>query len=158
MGGERVWESRSTYLCRQVTEGPIPEKPPTEEAPAPLPVRATWELPSSLGRRYAAASGDCNPIHLHPLAAKLFGFPRHIAHGMWTFARCLAEAGTPEHFTARAEFRAPVLLPGTVTYGSRNGTFEVRGGVRDEVRGASVRTGSTTGGRLPLTGRLERNA
>ncbi|WP_326694270.1 MaoC family dehydratase [Streptomyces sp. NBC_01766] len=77
---------------------------------------ATWELPAGLGRRYGAASGDRNPIHLSPLTARLFGFPRAIAHGMWTAARCLAEAGTPDAVRVRIGFRAPVLLPGTVTY------------------------------------------
>ena len=27
---------------------------------------------------------------MHPLTARAFGFPRPIAHGMWTKARCLA--------------------------------------------------------------------
>ncbi|GGS54674.1 MaoC/PaaZ C-terminal domain-containing protein [Streptomyces griseoviridis] len=92
-----------------------------------LPVRAEWRPGGDLGRRYGAASGDRNPIHLHPLTARLFGFPRAIAHGMWTVARCLAEHGTPEAVTVRAEFRAPVLLPGTVTYGAEGGRFELRG-------------------------------
>ena len=139
LGGETVWESRSTYLCRHRTDS-APEERTAPKPPDPLPVRATWELPGGLGRRYAAASGDRNPIHLHPLTAKLFGFPRHIAHGMWTFARCLAEAGPPERFTARAEFKAPVLLPGTVTYGERDGAFELRGAGSD--------------GRLHLSGTL----
>jgi hypothetical protein len=76
-------------------------------------------------------SGDRNPIHLHPLGARLFGFPRAIAHGMWTVARCLAEYGTPPAALVRAEFRAPVPLPGTVTYAADAGTwggFELRGG------------------------------
>jgi hypothetical protein len=92
-----------------------------------LPVRAEWRPGGDLGRRYGAASGDRNPIHLHPLTARLFGFPRAIAHGMWTVARCLAEHGTPEAVTVRAEFRAPVPLPGTVTYGAEGGRFELRG-------------------------------
>ncbi|MFD4262897.1 MaoC/PaaZ C-terminal domain-containing protein [Streptomyces sp. NPDC058534] len=95
--------------------------------PAPLPARLEWRLAGDVGRRYGAASGDRNPIHLHPLTARLFGFPRAIAHGMWTVARCLAEHGTPDAAVVRAEFRAPVLLPGTVTYGAEGGRFELRG-------------------------------
>ena len=49
-----------------------------------------WRLPGDLGREYAAVSGDHNPIHLYPLTAKAFGFPRQIAHGMWSKARCVA--------------------------------------------------------------------
>ncbi|MPY64155.1 MaoC family dehydratase, partial [Streptomyces spongiae] len=86
-----------------------------------------WHLAGDVGRRYGAASGDRNPIHLHPLTARLFGFPRAIAHGMWTVARCLAEHGTPGAAFVRAEFRAPVLLPGTVTYAAEGGRFELRG-------------------------------
>ncbi|MEU9591308.1 MaoC/PaaZ C-terminal domain-containing protein [Streptomyces sp. NPDC048219] len=125
-GGDLVWESRSTYLARHRTEGPDSPGAP-RRTQAPLPVRAGWRLAGDLGRRYGAASGDRNPIHLHPLSARLFGFPRPIAHGMWTLARCLAEHGTPEAVTVRAAFRAPVPLPGTVTYGAGDGRFELRG-------------------------------
>ncbi|MGP2436536.1 MaoC family dehydratase [Streptomyces sp. JW3] len=134
-GGNVVWESSSTYLARhRTTDQPAaapragqPATAPRAEPPEPLPVRAEWRPAGDTGRRYAAASGDRNPIHLHPLTARLFGFPRAIAHGMWTVARCLAEHGTPEAVTVRASFRAPVLLPGTVAYGARGERFELRG-------------------------------
>ncbi|MEU6608159.1 MaoC/PaaZ C-terminal domain-containing protein [Streptomyces shenzhenensis] len=124
-GGEVVWESRSTYLARHRTSGTAGAERPEH---GPLPALAQWRLAGDLGRRYGAASGDRNPIHLHPLTARLFGFPRAVAHGMWTVARCLAAHGTPEAVRVRAEFRAPVLLPGTVTYAAGGGRFEVRGG------------------------------
>ncbi|MDG4857319.1 MaoC/PaaZ C-terminal domain-containing protein [Streptomyces sp. T-3] len=127
LGGELVWESRSTYLARhKVTSQPGPTEPTA--VAEPLPSRAEWQLPADLGRRYGSASGDRNPIHLHPLTAKAFGFPRAIAHGMWTVARCLAEQGAEGSVRVRAEFKAPVLLPGTVTYGAGGGAFELRGG------------------------------
>ncbi|MFG3252019.1 MaoC family dehydratase [Streptomyces sp. NPDC048172] len=132
LDGEEVWHSRSTYLFRhkRAEQGARESRQAREarEERAALPLRATWELPAGLGRRYAAASGDRNPIHLHPLTARLFGFPRALAHGMWTFARCLAEAPADLR-TAEAAFRAPVLLPARVTYGEEDGNFEVRGGV-----------------------------
>ncbi|MFI8193018.1 MaoC family dehydratase [Streptomyces sp. NPDC085946] len=120
-----VWESRSTYLARHRTSGRA--APPPAGDREPLPAVARWRLGPDLGRRYGAASGDRNPIHLHPLTARLFGFPRAIAHGMWTAARCLAAHGTPDAVTVRVDFRAPVLLPGTVTYAARDGRFELRG-------------------------------
>ncbi|MFJ4522701.1 MaoC family dehydratase [Streptomyces sp. NPDC088810] len=127
-GGRAVWESRSTYLARHRT-GPGASPAPRADAGAWLPVVAEWSLAGDVGRRYGAASGDRNPIHLYPLAARLFGFPRAIAHGMWTLARCLAAHGTGSRAVVRAGFRAPVLLPGTVTYGADgNGRFELRGG------------------------------
>lgn len=127
-GDTVVWESRSTYLARHRTDDRT--APPSDthprEAPGPLPAIAEWHLAGDVGRRYATASGDRNPIHLHPLTARLFGFPRAIAHGMWTVARCLAEHGTPGAAFVRAEFRAPLLLPGTVTYAAEGGRFELR--------------------------------
>ncbi|MEU4983364.1 MaoC/PaaZ C-terminal domain-containing protein [Streptomyces sp. NPDC021969] len=144
-GTALVWESRSTYLARHRTTA----RPSARETPSadrePLPVRAEWRLAGDVGRRYGTASGDRNPIHLHPLTARLFGFPRAIAHGMWTVARCLAEHGTPDAAVVRAEFRAPVLLPGTVTYGAGDGAGGAGG--RFELRGARD-------GRLHLSGEV----
>ncbi|WP_406150501.1 MaoC/PaaZ C-terminal domain-containing protein [Streptomyces anulatus] len=131
VSGELVWESRSGYLSRHrqaaQAAGPVTAVPP---AAGSLPARAEWRLPGDLGRRYGSVSGDRNPIHLHPLTARLFGFPRAIAHGMWTAARCLAEAGDPSSIrSVRAGFRAPVLLPATVTYAAdaTGNAFELRG-------------------------------
>ncbi|MGW7068500.1 MaoC family dehydratase [Streptomyces sp. NPDC054878] len=123
--GATVWTSSSTYLARHRTDTSTPTKAPVESAP--LPALAEWPLPGDLGRRYGAVSGDRNPIHLYPLTARLLGFPRAIAHGMWTVARCLAEYGTPESAHVRADFKAPVLLPGTVTYAADGSAFELRG-------------------------------
>ncbi|MFF3876514.1 MaoC family dehydratase [Streptomyces sp. NPDC001978] len=124
-GEDVVWQSTSTYLARHRTNTPAAETPRT--APEPLPVVEEWRLAGDVGRRYGAASGDRNPIHLHPLTARLFGFPRAIAHGMWTVARCLAAHGVPERARVEAEFRAPVLLPGAVAYAADgNGRFELR--------------------------------
>ena len=50
-----------------------------------------WEMPSNLGRRYGAIAGDRNPIHMWPITARLFGFKRHIIHGMWLLGRAIAE-------------------------------------------------------------------
>ncbi|WP_133914749.1 MaoC family dehydratase [Streptomyces sp. NBC_00582] len=125
---EVVWESTSTYLARHRTEpAPKPAAPEPENSPLPLPLLDEWRLGADVGRRYGAASGDRNPIHLHPLTARLFGFPRAIAHGMWTVARCLAAHGTPPAVRTRAEFRAPVLLPDTVAFASDGVRFELRG-------------------------------
>lgn len=115
-GGDVVWESTSTYLRRGRGEADA-----AEGRTFGTPPRATteWRLPGDLGRRYAGVSGDHNPIHLHPLTAKALGFPRQIAHGMWSLARCVAalENRLPEAVTVEAAFRKPVLLPGTVGFG-----------------------------------------
>jgi acyl dehydratase len=131
-----VWESRSAYLARHRTIQSGPPDGPRESTPGlHLPAVAEWQLPAGLGRRYGAASGDRNPIHLHPLTAKLFGFPRAIAHGMWTLARCLAEADTGQAACVRAEFKSPVPLPTTVTYATDGTAFQLRSGDRVHLTG-----------------------
>lgn len=121
--GEVVWESVSTYLRRD------PERSRREPKAAPNPLISTltagdpadatvtdWDVPANTGRRYAAVSGDRNPIHLSPLTARMFGFRTAIAHGMWTKARILAalEPELPPAYTVDVTFRAPVRLPSTV--------------------------------------------
>jgi len=118
-GEETVWESTSNYLrVGKRTEGVNPEREPLEVVPGTGQV---WKLPANLGRRYASVSGDHNPIHLYPVTAKAFGFPRQIAHGMWSKARCVAaiDSRLPDDVTVEVEFKKPILLPGKVAFGSR---------------------------------------
>jgi acyl dehydratase len=42
---------------------------------------------ADLTKRYAAASGDPNPIHTDPEFAKSVGLPGIILHGLWTMAQ-----------------------------------------------------------------------
>src|SRR5256885_11049137 len=42
---------------------------------------------AELTKRYAAASGDPNPIHTDPEFAKGVGLPGIILHGLWTMAQ-----------------------------------------------------------------------
>jgi acyl dehydratase len=115
--GEEVWHETSTYLRRG--EGD-PAASSGTGFPDAEPNGVVWRLPGDLGRRYAAVSGDHNPIHLYPLTAKALGFPRQIAHGMWTMARCVAalENRLPDSVRVDVAFRKPVILPGSVAFGS----------------------------------------
>ena len=142
-GGELVWQEHSTMLRResrangdsrpQQSDAGGRQETSREAVSPELPETAVWCLPSDLGRRYAAVSGDRNPIHLHPLAARCFGFQRAIAHGMWSIARCLAQL---QHRTAgagtmQAVFRRPLELPAEASFCERRagaGThlFELR--------------------------------
>jgi acyl dehydratase len=111
-----------------------------------LPTTAKWRLPGDLGRRYASVSGDRNPIHLHALTARLFGFPAAIAHGMWTKARSLAalEGRLPRAYTVAVAFKRPILLPATVTFGEREDDDEgqIPFGVRDARKGTAHLVGN----------------
>ncbi|MFL6167245.1 MAG: MaoC/PaaZ C-terminal domain-containing protein [Ornithinibacter sp.] len=113
--GELVWECDSVYLSR----GRGADDAPRGESPPALPggtAAARWRLPEDLGRSYAGVSGDVNPIHLYALTAKAMGFPRQIAHGMWTYARTLAALGRTSLGPSSSSvwFTRPVFLPSTV--------------------------------------------
>jgi acyl dehydratase len=120
--GEVAWRARSTYLSRgeggngASDNGPERDERTEEE----LEACAEWRVPGDMGRRYAAVSGDRNPIHMHPLSARLFGFPTAIAHGMWTKARCLAafEGRTGETYEIDVEFASPLRIPGRAHFRS----------------------------------------
>jgi MaoC like domain len=121
---ELVWEDRSTYLRREGGGGGKGDREP----PGPPGGGARWRVPGDVGRRYAAVSGDRNPIHLHPLTAKLFGQPAPIAHGMWLKARCLAalEGRLPEACRVDVRFKLPVRLGQEVAFlEDASRTFEV---------------------------------
>jgi acyl dehydratase len=147
--GEAVWEGDSVYLKRGVrseTAPPQADAPTAADMRVPLLAReARWQLPPQLGRDYAKASGDFNPIHLYMLTAKAFGFRRAIAHGMWTLARTLASLHPVKALAAGqayGEFRSPLYLPGDATLWSAAPSpaardFEVRdlAGDRPHLRG-----------------------
>jgi acyl dehydratase len=117
--GELAWRDRSTYLHRE-SQRNGPEPTAQRNGPDPVQATAEWDVPGDIGRRYAAVSGDRNPIHLHGLAAKLLGQKAAIAHGMWTKARCLAalQGHLPAAFSVDVAFKLPVLLPAKVAFSS----------------------------------------
>ncbi|RZI72899.1 MAG: acyl dehydratase, partial [Pseudomonas sp.] len=87
-----------------------------------------------IGRQYAKVSGDYNPIHLSDSSAKLFGFPKAIAHGLWIKGRSLA--ALEDHLPASnveisVAFQKPVRLPSGVTLSASaagsHGQFKVEG-------------------------------
>jgi acyl dehydratase len=139
--GETIWREASTYLRRQSGGG---AKGPREPAEPPAAGPA-WTVDRDVGRRYAAVSGDRNPIHLHPLTARLFGQPRPIAHGMWLQARCLAalEGRVPDACAVDVRFKLPVPLGSRVALTSR---------VSGDDREFDLR--SARDGRPHLTGRI----
>ncbi|MFG1949846.1 MaoC/PaaZ C-terminal domain-containing protein [Micromonospora sp. NPDC048830] len=120
VGGEEVWRSVSTCLGKERGAGGGGRRDPGERPPAPA-ASALWRPTPRVGRDYARVSGDHNPIHTSRLGARLFGFPRPIAHGMWSKARCLAalESRLPDAYTVEVAFKLPVPLPSTVAFNAR---------------------------------------
>lgn len=121
--GEVVMAETTTYLAkgRRLPNAVAKAQAPHASFAAPQPT-ALWRLDPIIGQQYARASGDYNPIHLNGLAAKGFGFPRQIAHGMYTASRALA-AMDPRVDAYRwdVSFAKPILLPSTVGYALTEG-------------------------------------
>ncbi|GHF02816.1 MaoC/PaaZ C-terminal domain-containing protein [Thalassotalea profundi] len=76
-----------------------------------------------LARQYAKVSGDYNPIHIHPLLAKVFGLKSSVMHGMYGLHWMLthqhiltskAEEEISHHKTVTVSFNRPCYLPKTV--------------------------------------------
>lgn len=134
--GQEVWTCVSTFLRRMRSGGAGGgTKDKARQEALTGTSRETWKIPSDLGRRYARVSGDFNPIHLTSVTAKAFGFPRAIAHGMWSKSRAVAALGpdvSKQPATVEVRFKAPVLLPTRVVFVREQGSdgvtqFELQG-------------------------------
>jgi acyl dehydratase len=113
VGNDQAWHQVATFLHQQRTSLSGEPKPePTAPVKLPSPNGILRITPAQI-RRYAAISGDRNPIHTSSLGAKLFGFPTAIAHGMFSAARVLAniEGQLPDAVRYSVKFGKPVLLP-----------------------------------------------
>lgn len=164
--GVAVWESRLEVVVvnpktlRQRRRGGA-EAPPAaeqqgekdaqEQDPAAWPVLQRWRLGPDAGRRYAALNGDVNPVHMAALAARLFGFRRAVAHGLFVTAQAEAalwRAGVlpPHPLVLDAEFKRPSMLPSDVVLTWRKdaagGGASPPGGGGDGVQFAVLEAGS----------------
>jgi acyl dehydratase len=115
-----AWLEKSTLLARPPPGGKPAsrgarqalryEKPAEGDRPALVGIA----VPRSMGRRYGWLSGDLNPIHLADRGARLFGFERAVAHGMWSMARSFAALGggpLAPPVRAQVEFKFPLFMP-----------------------------------------------
>jgi acyl dehydratase len=132
VNGEDVWRGVSTYLWKESSPDRRDGRGERDRPPPPA-ASARWRVQPRVGTDYAAVSGDHNPIHTSRLGARLFGFPRPIAHGMWSKARCLAalEGRLPDAYAVTVAFKTPIMLPGTVAFaaeraGGAGWTFGLR--------------------------------
>lgn len=119
-GGDVVSKATMTVLYRGKAPPKRGPKPPPPAVDPRLTQYFRFSAAEDTGRQYARLSQDYNPIHLHATTARLFGFPRAIAHGMWSAARCLALVQpslktSPQQFAV--QFKQPLLLPGRVALG-----------------------------------------
>jgi acyl dehydratase len=85
--GERIATITQTVFCRG--DGGFGGPPRQSQPVHPIPTRAP-DAVCDLGTRPEMAliyrlSGDYNPLHAEPAAAKAAGFPRPILHGLGTF-------------------------------------------------------------------------
>jgi hypothetical protein len=119
VAGEPLWDETCTFLARRRApdSAAARSKPANSTGDTPDAVAmksSSFRAPAGLGRRYGFISGDVNPIHMSDLTAKAFGFPRAIAHGMWSLAR-LASDFEPAQFDGGCElsvsFKLPIFMP-----------------------------------------------
>jgi len=115
---EIYWQSRSDYLYRcdipsDEINGESQKLPQNDQLGW---AKETWAIANNIGRRFASISGDYNPIHLSTFSAKLFGFKRAIAHGMWTKAVALGQLNiaSDDIKSVTVEFKQPIYLPAKV--------------------------------------------
>lgn len=116
VGNEPAWDQVTTFLHQQHTslsDEPGPEPP---KAPKPSPPDAILRITPRQIRRYASIGADHNPIHTSRLGARLFGFPKPIAHGMFSAAAVLTNiAGQlPDAVSYTVKFGKPVFLPSSL--------------------------------------------
>ncbi|MFV9635028.1 MaoC/PaaZ C-terminal domain-containing protein [Mycobacterium neumannii] len=113
VGNEQVWHQVTTFLHQQRTSLSDEPKPPPQKPPKLGPPNAMLRMTPGQIRHYASVSGDHNPIHTNSVAAKLFGFPTVIAHGMFSAAAVLAniEGQLPAAVKYSVKFARPVVLP-----------------------------------------------
>jgi len=117
--GEIVWQGISAFFTRS---GAKKTSSPKKSDETFLEKKEAIPVPSGTGRLYAGVSGDYNPHHLYTLSAKLFGFKKAIAHGMWSLARGVASLDREFDLhkgpaSIEASFKLPVFMPAVTTLG-----------------------------------------
>lgn len=127
--GVSLWRSRAVTLARgKRASGPDSPGAPTLATDGPWTRIISVDVPEDTGRSFARISGDINPIHLHAVSARLFGFKSPIAHGWWLLGRMTALLDADEAVPGRHAdivFRRPVSLPSTPELRAREAPGQV---------------------------------
>lgn len=137
--GELLWESSSTMLHRSRPRPAGSRPAQAQRSSVPGGGREVngghqlWAVDRRVTRRYAAASGDRNPVYTHRIAALAARLPGAVAHGMWVKARALSavQDELPGTVGVQAVFLRPVVLPGFVELRTRRAEGETELVVRD---------------------------
>jgi acyl dehydratase len=147
VGNDVAWHQVTTFLHQQRTSLSDEPKPPPQKQPKLPPPSAVLRITPSRVRRYAVVGGDHNPIHTNPIAAKLFGFPTVIAHGMFSAAAVLAniEARLPDAVEYSVRFAKPVVLPATAGFYVDEGADGWELALRNIAKGYPHLTGTVRG-------------
>jgi acyl dehydratase len=128
---------KSRYLAKRASKR-TGQSEIAKETKAGFVHLADWSLEPDVGRQYAKISGDYNPIHMWPWSAKLLGFKKPIAHGMFLVAKTQAELeqamGTPVTQLS-ATFVKPAMLPGQLRMERTSDRFQIVSGVTTCVTG-----------------------
>jgi len=135
---ELLWEGDTVVVSRGAAPGKKGGPPPVFESPV-WDQESKFVVDAKTGLRYAAASGDFNPHHLYWWSALPMGFSRPIAHGMYTLSAALHEMQamggaqmTSYPLRVSCDFKKPLLMPATVTFGFRKVERGVQFGVYDK--------------------------
>lgn len=135
VGEELVWESTITNMTIN-KKGSGGKKKQHEEMNWSDWQTQTLVAPKDIGRQYAKVSGDYNPIHLYNPTAKLLGFKRAIAHGMWAKAFALSKLSDvyadEDAFRVDVKFKLPVFLPAKLNLFSQAENNETVFWLRDQ--------------------------
>jgi acyl dehydratase len=130
--GHTIVSCNSRYLAKKGRKKPLPKPTLQDAASIPTwPVIHSWRLDAAAGRRYAALSGDYNPIHLWGWSAKLFGFSKPIIQGMDSVARCeaalaqLVGAEQGKAWQLSVRFIKPIILPAQAVLHASDQQFAV---------------------------------
>ncbi len=126
LAGKKIVESKAGLFIRAEQAASKSDRSAADHAPKPAPAREIilrGEEPVSADQslRYAAASGDHNPIHTDPAVAKKAGLPGIILHGLCTLAFAQKHlinglaSGQPDRLRRlRVRFARPVLMEQTL--------------------------------------------
>lgn len=119
---ELVFEMRAGLFFRKAKGEKRQPKPKAKETERNIIFAKKMIVAPDQSRRYAAASGDENPIHLDKDFAKFVGLPDIILHGLCTMAFAtqaiideLVEGDPTKIKKVRCRFSKPVLMGDTLT-------------------------------------------